>query len=374
MSLGTSQSPIVIPEASTPGDENIMFSKRWCDGKSFKQLLDFSANLPGLVSKFSVDLKRFNPAKVPAEFCSLRYMPSTDDMAKVHHQLGVKPDHYLWVNFKNYYSVHRNDLPMLWQIVDTVSKLRELQGMNGWLRNMGNEHDAKFATHWRSQMLKFTLDSAFIRFGQKVQVTEFFKLRDGTWLNDGNLEFILHFFRQEYKGHVHGPHLFIPLFVMNNWIRLVGNPDLESYTINWNWGIDIDLREYKKAYTIVHMGDHWGAIAIDFENRTIAFGDSMYRPAPPVAITAVTRWIRERLGHQEAQHYSLVRLAAKRPKDGASCGVIAALAIENDIHTCPPECSCSESANKAWEKVHSKSPNELRVRYLSLLSGLSEVC
>jgi len=373
MSLGTSQSPIVIPEASTPGEENIMFSKRWCDGKSFKQLLEDSADLPKLVSNFSVDPTNKNPPKVPTEFCSLRYMPSTDVMAKVHQQLE-KEDQAQWINFKGYYSVHRNHLPMLWQIVDTVSNLRELQEMNRWLKRMGNEDDAKFATHWRSQMLKFTLDSVFIRFGQEIRVTEFFKLRAETWLNDGILDFILHFFRQEYKGHVHGPHLFIPLVEMNNWVRLLKKPTLKSNAINWDWGIDIDLREYKKAYTIVHMGDHWGAIAIDFEDQTISFGDSLNKPAPKEAVMAVTRWIQEHLGAQEAAKYYLSpkRLQAKK-SDGASCGVIAALAIEDDINTCPSACLCSESAKETWKMVRSKSPNQHRVRYLSLLSGLSEV-
>lgn len=377
MSLGTAQAPIVIPEASPPGAENIIFSKPWRDGKSFKELLQHSGDLPSLIETTPVvgDTKTY-PVLTPSGFRNLKFMPTTLSLTPVMEMIRAYPTSDPWISFKNH-SMKHSTFTKLWHIVEVVSSLHDLKSMDRWLLKLINsKHDAKFAEYWRGQMHTFTMDSSFIRFGQQIPVQDFFKLMPGKWLTDVVLELIFDLFRHGYKGHLHGPHLFIPLKALGSWVECLDGSTLADEGVFWNWGTDIDLREYKKAYAIVHMNDHWGALAIDIGNRTISFGDSSNRSPPRLAIRAVMRWIELRLGVEEAQQWNkpVRKLSAKSATDGDSCGVIAAFAIENDINSCSAAtCSCSESPDKSWNTVRSRNAEQLRVRYLSLLSGYSTV-
>ncbi|KAK3806020.1 MAG: hypothetical protein J3Q66DRAFT_444988 [Benniella sp.] len=125
-------------------------------------------------------------------------------------------------------------------------------------------------------------------------------------------------------------------------------------------------------HAIVNMPNHWGALAIDFKSRTIAFGDSMNLNAPKNVIDAVFQWLEKRLGRRELQKWNrhVSRLSVKKQTDGGSCGVLAAMAIEFDINHCNG-CSCPKSSEQAWVSWLSNI-NYHRVYYLKSLSGLSE--
>ncbi|KAF9346952.1 hypothetical protein BGX34_003499, partial [Mortierella sp. NVP85] len=383
MPRGSSEAPIIIRETLLSGQPVIKFSKRWFKGKSCEELMKISsAELPTVSPSASVT--RDKPKKVTtlSDSESISVVPSLKALEHVREQLStfeVDLDErdlskLCWITIgRSRVAVECYEFSMLAQIVHGVSFIEQLKAMDEWLTDKVKKFDANFETRWRIQLNRCTLNTKFIWFGQQPTITHVLTLAEKEWLNESIMDSIIHFFRHEYGNHAHGRHLFISMHDISSWVLLSTNPTLESNNFNWNWGMGIDFEQYRKVYAFVHMKDHWGAISIDFRNREIAFGDSDHKGAPRETMRAVFLWLEKRLGIEEVEMWNkrIQVLTTRRVVDGGSCGVIAALAIENDVKSCGG-CSCPESSKEIWGSIHRKNAHYHRARYLKLLSGLFE--
>jgi|SRR5690554_1456222 len=99
------------------------------------------------------------------------------------------------------------------------------------------------------------------------------------------------------------------------------------------------------------MEDHWGAVCFDLKEHKIRFGDSLGRLAPDVTIKRFLsslclvddKWINAMRNIQTFK--------VPRQQDGASCDILAAVAIERYVNQ-----------NAAWHNY--TSPVYHRVRFL----------
>ncbi|KAK3805384.1 MAG: hypothetical protein J3Q66DRAFT_423248 [Benniella sp.] len=376
---------ISLLDSPPPIQPPIVFSNDWCDGMTCEQLLKWSGRLPSLVTEASLTPTKPHLVRSPAELHGLSVLPSENALVNVRTNLdragvdldSTDPPKSLWITFgrSGRYAVEYRSFPMLSQAVGVVSFLYKLKAMDRWLKKVVRRLDSNFETRWRAQLNLCTWRTLFSWFGQHVRISDILLLAGDQWLCEGSVDCIFSFFQHKYRDHKHGSNLFIPVHCVDTWVSLSADPDLErSGQYNWNWGSDNHLDQYRKAYAIVNMPNHWGALAIDFKSRTIAFGDSMNLNAPKNVIDAVFQWLEKRLGRRELQKWNrhVSRLSVKKQTDGGSCGVLAAMAIEFDINHCNG-CSCPKSSEQAWVSWLSKNINYHRVYYLKSLSGLSEV-
>ncbi|KAF8918269.1 hypothetical protein BGZ58_004881, partial [Dissophora ornata] len=77
-----------------------------------------------------------------------------------------------------------------------------------------------------------------------------------------------------------GRYIFIPPLQLTLW----------KETLYQDWEREqISSGQVEKAFAVVHMPGHWGALQVDFTRRQISFGDSLSLPAPRDTIQAIEK-------------------------------------------------------------------------------------
>ncbi|KAG0078786.1 hypothetical protein BGZ93_003344, partial [Podila epicladia] len=135
----------------------------------------------------------------------------------------------------------------------------------------------------------------------------------------------------------------------------------------WKGNLGKDWRKSKvksgrvqKAFSVVHMPGHWGAIEVDFVKRIISFGDSLSYPVPNNTIEAVRDWIQCCRGDMDQWSSHVEQFAVPRqPASSGSCAVNAINAVEMSVNP----------RTERW--THLKSAHH-RLRLLKLVTGFSK--
>jgi len=118
-----------------------------------------------------------------------------------------------------------------------------------------------------------------------------------------------------------------------------------------------------KVFAVADLGCHWGALCVDFTNKTTHFGHSMDHGARNMGATAVTivkDWFEACGTPCDGWDYERLHVGQQGHESG-SCGISALNAIECLL----------DPRTEGWEKGRSRHH---RMRYLRLLTEPAEVC
>jgi hypothetical protein len=366
-----STAPVISLIDDIPPTPQKFLSMAWYREKTCGQLLTLPGPLPSFTSDVRVTCNK--PSKVydSSDFHKFKKIPLPDEFAEIRSNVDTAlalpnkenpPENSpkdCWIVVGDQ-ALKQEELGALSQVSVVVRFIGELRAMDQWLKDKVRVFDPKFETRFRDLLDTSTNANPIFLFGQFLWIHDLLLFAGPKWLNDSGLDCILRFLQDKYDIQKPGRYLFIPAHQLRSWIELSTDPKLsESSLYNWGWERDVILRTYGKAYAIVHMEDHWGALSIDFEARAFAFGDSLGRGVPDRSINAVKQWLKKRLGDEEIRNWSetIEKLPVGKQTSG-SCGVLAAAAIEADI-------------GEKW--LLNEDTDYLRARYLGLLTGLHEV-
>lgn len=124
---------------------------------------------------------------------------------------------------------------------------------------------------------------------------------------------------------------------------------------------EVKSGQVEKAFAVVHMPNHWGALKVDFVRHTISFGDSLSWDIPEDTIDAVSHWI-ECCGEDMDQwsHHIQQFTVPQQPSSSGSCAINAINAIEMSVN---PRTEC-------W--THLRSAHH-RLRLLKRVTGFCKV-
>ncbi|KAF9404228.1 hypothetical protein BGZ76_007044, partial [Entomortierella beljakovae] len=151
-------------------------------------------------------------------------------------------------------------------------------------------------------------------------------------------------------------YIFIPPHVLELWKGHKGKV-LPSWNMEHVKGGAVE-----KAFGVIHMYNHWGAIQVDFLNKAILFGDSLsVTSLPKEYIDAVRMWLKNVGVDLEnwSKDIGVFRVAQQPPGSG-SCAVNALNAIEH----------CVNNAVECW--THERSAYH-RARILKLITEYSKL-
>lgn len=186
--------------------------------------------------------------------------------------------------------------------------------------------------------------------GASLGISNTFDLMKEIYIDDEIVRTVMELFSMSYGAN--DRYLFIPPLQIILW----------GQNILWEWKKDlVKSGRLEKAFAIVHMPDHWGALEVDFERRKISFGDSLSCSIPEVTINNVRNWIKccgIDIGRWDCDtgHFAV----PQQPPGSGSCAVNAINAVERSVNP----------RTAIW--THTKSAQH-RLRLLKLVTGYSKV-
>ncbi|KAG0038679.1 hypothetical protein BGZ83_003026, partial [Gryganskiella cystojenkinii] len=329
-----------VPSIGTPSP----LTRAWVATLNCQAIWDWVSS--NQVPSFSADVLSIKHDE-PSDYCdvsdlhTLRHLPFVTDLQdKRTDYLSLAPpvdgrrDAWLTIEGK---ALTSNAITALPQALETLSLLRQMRGMKEWLEQTVSQFDASFASSFLDLMEQSTLHRMFNEFGEPIKLTDTLRFADVEWLNETCLDAILSSFRHEYGCHGQSRSLFIPMAFITALERFgLDELTFREFGGDINWmGNELRQGVFTRAYAVVPMLSHWGAISIDLKDHRISFGDSMNQEAPVMVIDGVVSWLKHNLQDQEVEWNiaakSVGKLSVMRQKDSGSCGVFAALAIEEDI-------------------------------------------
>ena len=249
-------------------------------------------------------------------------------------------------------------LPNISVVKEFVERLRRVLG---WVDHEVAKHDVAFALWLKNLLLNqqgvmrhhFTPTT-----DPEVNIRSIFYIIKENFVDDETVRIVMATFRDHYGAD--GRYLFIAPLELEAW-RLSLKRGEEPY-FPWNWQEKkVHCGRVEKAFSIVLLPEHWGAICIDFSKHRISFGDSLNYKVPQDAMAAIWRWL-----HCLGQDISLWDQniskfdVPQQPLTSGSCAINAANTIERTINP----------GVERW--THPRSPYH-RIRILKLLTGYSKV-
>ncbi|KAF8945115.1 hypothetical protein BGZ46_006105, partial [Entomortierella lignicola] len=214
----------------------------------------------------------------------------------------------------------------------------QLKELLNWLELCHKDmHDTAF-TSWLISMLKTTQGIMSLKFNAKfspdvtVLVRGLQCLIKENWLNDDTIWRIYQYINISYQDQDSQQPIMIPYDYLQHWRGHLNEQGItKEYKCDWGKGEFVDGNDIK-AFAIIHMSNHWGAVCIDFKERHVYFGDSLDRGFPDDARKAIARWL-VFLGLDIKKWKSVVRrFNVPRQKDSGSCGVVACNTVERTIN------------------------------------------
>ena len=161
-----------------------------------------------------------------------------------------------------------------------------LRTMVAWLETVGKKQDTSFANWFlgvlRSagcMMLEFPITNSV-----SISITSLLTLPGESWLDDNIVRCLMALFQREYSNG--GWNIFIPPLVVDSW-RGIGCKEVYKEWMKQ----EIQSGGVRHALGIIYMGNHWGALHIDFLNRTFRFGDSLSIGAPRNLLSSLKSWL-----------------------------------------------------------------------------------
>jgi hypothetical protein len=151
---------------------------------------------------------------------------------------------------------------------------------------------------------------------------------------------------------------------------LFADPLLTESGFRWSTGEGhIRAGRAKSLYAVIHMVDHWGVAHFDFLTRKISFGDSLRRDAPLSTLRKFVDWLEPLTGTEDSgawrsslKEILLFPVPLQQDRGRGSCGVMASISIEQAVNS-----------HFDWNDQRYHSALSLRIRYLRLLSGCTNV-
>lgn len=117
--------------------------------------------------------------------------------------------------------------------------------------------------------------------GAPLDISSTFDLMKEIYIDDEIVRAVMELFSMSYGAN--DRYLFIPPLQIIFW----------DQNILWEWKEDlVKSGRLEKAFAVVYMTSHWGALEVDFERRKISFGDSLSRPIPNKTVDNVRNWIK----------------------------------------------------------------------------------
>lgn len=238
------------------------------------------------------------------------------------------------------------------RIPDITNFILKLKKMMKWLNAVVAVDDPIFASWFQSVLLNEPGIMVKV-FDKALPINTALDCMMETYLTDEVVRVMLENFSSHYG--VNNRYLFIPPHVLELWRYHRG--DVLS-----KWMSDeVHSGVIEKAFGLIHMPNHWGALQVDFRKRRILFGDSLSVPIPLIYINAVRVWLRN-IGFDLKQWEVKVGVfkVSQQPPGSGSCAVNALNAIEH----------CINNSIEYW--THERSAYH-RVRLLKVMTGFSQV-
>jgi hypothetical protein len=179
-------------------------------------------------------------------------------------------------------------LPNILIVKEFVERLRRVLS---WVDNEIIKHDVAFSVWLKNLLLNepgvmrrhFTPTT-----DPEVNIHSIFYLIEENFVDDETVRIVMAIFRDYYGDD--GRYLFIAPLELEAWRRSLDRED-EPY-FPWNWQEKkVHSGRVEKAFSLVLLPEHWGAICIDFSKRRIFFGDSLDYEVPQDAMAVIWRWL-----------------------------------------------------------------------------------
>ncbi|KAG0314759.1 hypothetical protein BGZ99_007862 [Dissophora globulifera] len=356
-------------ESDDESDPEIIFSREWQSLQSGDQLLHTSlpSVMPANVQDTRVSLVFDDPfIKSVASVRTIPFLtviPSAYVTGKAREVLQAaidkpgngNPPRKLWgVRIYNGTCFRLKAIRFLQSVYDTQSFIATLREALKW-NEVIQLHDPVFAS-WFTHTL-FEVPGVMQRTfkvtdnGVPLHVSNALRLMEEKYVDDEVVRIIMEVFTDHYGKDGH--YLFIPYLTMVLW-------NDEPQSRQWERS-RIESKRVQKAFAIVGMNAHWGALEIDFNSRKLLFGDSLNKTIPDDAKRGVWKWLRHVGVDTTKWDRSVGKLFVPRqPPQSGSCAINAANAIERSVN----------STVELWR--HDRSAYH-RVRFLKLITGYSKV-
>jgi hypothetical protein len=271
----------------------------------------------------------------------------------------------------------RIDFSDLSEIIATRNFLDRLALFDGWVNNFVRKTNSAFVEWFEKKVMMRRVGDVYhlgssqvLAPGATVSGLEHVYSLQGTkWLTAPTLGAILGWLQCKYPQVV-----FIPPSNMQEWAWKETPLNYSDVTWNhsgtWTWE-DLVEGRLDIAYTIANINEnHWIVVRINLKSCTMAFGDGLYSEGIERYKRigeAALKWIQTFASKQEFSRWknsvsSANRIDVPKQEDGHSCGIIAAYAIENDLHSGHP--------GEGWRTDHIES---YRARYMACISGYFKV-
>jgi len=239
-------------------------------------------------------------------------------------------------------------LPMAAQTITFVNKIKD---MLNWI---DGKSDVTFIEWFRCILLDTPGVMAKIfrpTAGVPLSISSILDLNNEVYLDDEIVRAVLELFSESYGSN--GRYIFISPLQIQLW--------KEDLMKDWKQS-EIKSGRAKKAFAVVHMPGHWGALEVDFVQCKISFGDSLSWPVPSDMIEVVRDWIGCCGGDMDQWSCRVEQFdVPHQPASSGSCAINAINAIEMSINP----------KTERW--THLKSAHH-RLRLLKLVTGFSKVC
>lgn len=259
------------------------------------------------------------------------------------------------VHIGNFAFVAQAALSAFLMIYNTKKFAKDLDHLLDWIQK---EAQDKACKNWLEDILlnkpgiMIRTFSAFPSLSMTIQGLS--HLAGERYVDDDTVWGIMTIFSKHYGSD--GQYLFIPPLTIEGWRGIDGV--MGDVGADWDWEIEhVRSGRVKKAFAIVHMAMHWGAISIDLTRKSIQFGDSLGRAMPAGALNGIKQWLKH--GGQDINQWSLDinRFdVPNQPYTSGSCAINAANTIERVVNP----------TIERW--THTRSSYH-RLRYLRLLTG-----
>ncbi|KAG0261256.1 hypothetical protein BG011_001237, partial [Mortierella polycephala] len=340
-------------------ESKVMFSKYWQKFQSGQMLLRIA--LPSIIKQAEVEVIYERPPPkeriYEARISTLRTIPSEEIALRACSMLlaqgevvGSESANEAWgiyiAGIGNFTPAAIRLLPGAARTKNFVDKVKE---MLTWVEVEVLEFDREFAAWFRVILLdepgimvrEFQPTS-----GAPLSIESVLFLMKECYIDDEAVRSIMELFSETYGAN--GRYLFIPPLQISLWKK----------NLYWDWKKDIvGSGQIEKAFAVVHMPGHWGALEVDFIQRKISFGDSLLWAVPNDTVEAVREWIRHCGVDTDQWDCRVEHFAVPRqPAGSGSCAVNATNAIEKSINP----------VIEGW--THQRSAYH-RTRFLKLITG-----
>ncbi|KAJ6468788.1 hypothetical protein C8R45DRAFT_783386, partial [Mycena sanguinolenta] len=119
-----------------------------------------------------------------------------------------------------------------------------------------------------------------------------------------------------------------PTYVAIALNQAYSNPPNYRTAARFGWlrrlGSSFATKTRNRLATIVNLYDnHWIVLAIDFETKTISYGDGFHAHAPPSLRKSLDWWLFEHLGDE----FKWINIPVVAQNDPYSCGILAYFAL-----------------------------------------------